>query len=100
MFSHRETDSGFTPGSTEIDRAGLDAVIDRVLVGDKAAGQAVVVVPRFDDLPAAVLAKAKVDGYDNTSANERITGVTYKGEIDLVQENIPSALVAWGNIVA
>jgi len=71
----------------------LAAVIKQVTAKWKADGQAPICAPRFKDLPAPILENAKQQGYDNASAEERITGVA-KGKFDLVQENSSSATSA------
>jgi hypothetical protein len=54
-------------------------------------------VPRFADLPAPVLAKAKNEGYDDNGrkdTGEKLTGATYEGKEYLVQANISGELEA------
>ena len=95
VFSRAPRDSALTPGAAPIGRATLDTVIARVTAKWKGDGQAsVVTVGRFDDLPAPILAAAKEQGYDNTSTSERIPGVTYKGKVYLIHENITSKVLA------
>jgi hypothetical protein len=48
-----------------INRATLDAVVARVILREKSNGHAPIVVARFEDLPAPILAAAKKQGYDN-----------------------------------
>ncbi len=88
----------YTPGAPEISTSLLNGVIGRVTakwrVSSAGDGQAVVVVPRFEDLPDAILAAATEQKYDNTKSDERVTGVTYKGKIYLVQQNITSEALA------
>lgn len=54
----------------------------------KANGEAVIVASRFNDLPAAICAQAKQAGYDNANPNDRIAGVTHRGKIYLVHDEI------------
>ena len=86
--------SRFAPGCDAISRSDLDSAITRIVGKWNGDSQTVVVAPTFNALPAPILAYAKKQGYDNTSANERITGVAYRGKVYLIQENIPSVEVA------
>ncbi len=89
-FSRQESDASTGP----INRATLDAVVARVILREKSNGHAPIVVARFEDLPAPILAAAKKQGYDNKNPKDRIKGVAYFGRVYLVQENIQSELEA------
>ncbi len=90
-----------TPGSAggTIGEQLLGTTIDRVVAASpsKWARNTAVPVPRFADLPAAVLAKAKNEGYDDNGrkdSGEKLTGVTYQGKVYLVQANNSGELEA------
>jgi len=82
-----------------VDAAALEATIDRITAVSPShyACEAIVTAPRFRDLPAPILEKAKAEGYDDYGRHPsgyKIPGVTYDGKINLVQENISSELAA------
>jgi hypothetical protein len=77
----------------------LGATIDRVIVASPSqrSRNTAVPVPRFADLPAAVLAKAQKEGYDDNGRKdngEKLTGATYGGKEYLVQANVSGELEA------
>ena len=71
-------------------RDAIARVIDRVAARWKGDSEAPIVVRRFTDLPAAIVAAAEAQGYNNDNPQDRIHGVAYQGRIYVVQENVTS----------
>jgi hypothetical protein len=68
----------------------LGATIDVAASPSQCGRDTGVPVPRFADLPAPILAKAKNEGYggDGRKDNgEKLTGATFEGKVYLVQGN-------------
>ncbi len=70
----------------------INSIIDRVITDSivNFGRETIIIAPRFDDLPMAIQEEAERQGYDNKDPNDRIPGVTYKGKIYLIHENIQS----------
>lgn len=84
----------FNPGDTPIARDRFDRTVARITAQWKADGKASVrPVDWWTDLPAEVQEAAKEVGYDNASASERIPGVTWRGTVYLVHENLTNEKV-------
>lgn len=76
----------------QMDATAVGSVIDRVTAGWRQSDrEAVILLERFEDLPAAVLKEADKAGYNNADPDERIYGVAYQGKIYLLHENLFSA---------
>lgn len=76
-----------------MDVAAVESTIDRITSGWRQSDrEAVILLDRFEELPAAILEEAQKAGYDNNSPDDRIYGVAYQGKIYLLHENLFSAL--------